>query len=250
MADITYALKLRGLLSPKEAPNWLSTLSSKHWDTRVLNGIRVFLARPVLPNRVPLLTADDTYCSRRVNEEVKHSKHAEPPGNYVTDYSSWKRTTLQHIVDENNQWSERYAGATSQILALQFIEAIMETMRGATSRDIEPFLVKLCDILRTPVAHTEEQTTAAPGGATPTHSSDDEWLNTRNRMMFESVQLMHAFTTENHSLLYPLEGAVNAMDNFIESLLNSLVDEDLECNILQSIWNLLQVNAITGERLT
>ena len=177
---------------------------------------------------------------------------------------------------------ERYAGATSQILALQFIEAIMETISGATTGDIEPFVVKLYALLQTPVAHTEEKTTVAPGGATPPHSSDDEWLNTRNRMMFESVQLMHEFTTDTHmtmnerahgrrntvipprddewlntrnrvmfnSLGGTVGGTVNAMDNFIESLLNSLADEDLECNILQSIWNLLQVNAMTGQRLT
>ncbi len=127
---------------------------------------------------------------------MKHTKRKEPPGNYVVDYSSWKRTLLQHIVDENNQWMERYAGATSQILALQFIEAIMETMRGVTTGDIEPFLVKLCDLLQTPVI--EEKATVASGGATPLHSSDDEWLNTRNRMMFESVQLIHAFTTDTN----------------------------------------------------
>jgi hypothetical protein len=192
---------------------WRDSLPSKYWNNRILNGIRLFLKQP---------SASD------VGQPVRPEHPWDRRVRDILSYYKGNRQRLENIVRANDDWSDRYPGATALNLALQFVDTIMATVEGLDANEFEPFVHTLVPILNIGSTH------------------DSDTRKAIDTTVLQTVELMIQFVvaTSDRQKRNPSntnKDGIDVLDDFNDDLFALLSSNKLEHGTNLTVWNLLQV---------
>ncbi len=191
--------------------SWRRILSQyKYWDQHIIGGIQHFLST---------FPGDDPLSFGRSDLDFQKA---------VLVHRRYNRVHLERILLEYNQWKIKYPVQTAQYLTVQFVDAVMAKLDGMRTEDFTSFASTLCPLLQTNISDS-----ILPG----TLRLMVEFMTTHAGRLGDATHSSYTFRST-------LRGTyeIDALDSLVEDLFELVATEQVDCDTLRAVWDLIQVS--------